>query len=129
MKHDSSPAQSIDEYIARCPSAVRETLQQMRTTIAQAAPGTREAIKYGLPTFVAHGSLVHFGAFQKHIGFYAMPTGHAKFERELSAYKSGKGSVQFPLDQPMPLSLIRKMVKFRVEEDATTARGRKRSGR
>jgi uncharacterized protein YdhG (YjbR/CyaY superfamily) len=121
MKSDPDAPQTIDEYIAEFPKAVQAILQQVRTTVAKAAPTAKEAIKYRLPTFVQNGNLVHFGAFQKHIGFYAMPTGHAKFQRELSAYESGKGSVQFPLEKPIPYPLISKIVKFRVREDAEKA--------
>jgi uncharacterized protein YdhG (YjbR/CyaY superfamily) len=125
MKADTNEPKNIDEYIAGLPNEVGAILQKIRTTIAKAAPKAKVAIKYRLPTFVQNGNLVHFGAFQKHIGFYAMPTGHAKFQRELSAYESGKGSVQFPLDQPIPYTLIRKIVKFRVQEDAQKHAARK----
>jgi uncharacterized protein YdhG (YjbR/CyaY superfamily) len=126
MKSNQVVPQSIDDYIAGFPDEVQAILEKIRATIAKAAPNAKEAIKYRLPTFVLNSNLVHFGAFQKHIGFYAMPTGHSKFQRELSVYESGKGSVQFPLDQPIPYSLIRKIVKFRVLEDAERAPGRKK---
>lgn len=117
MKTKPAPPQTIDAYIAMFPASVRAMLQKVRTTIRKAAPGAEEAIKYQLPTFVLHGNLVHFGAFKEHIGFYAMPTGNAQFQAELSAYESGKGSVRFPLNQPIPLGLISKIVKFRVQEN------------
>ena len=120
MKPDPRPPADIDAYIAGFPPAVQRVLQQVRATIAAAAPGARETIKYRLPTFVQDGILVHFGAFKTHIGLYALPTAHAKFQRELAGYRSGKGSVQFPLDQPMPLALITRMVQFRVREDRRT---------
>jgi uncharacterized protein YdhG (YjbR/CyaY superfamily) len=128
MKSDSAAPKDIDDYVAGFPEDVQTILQKVRTTIAKAAPSAKEAIKYRLPTFVLNSNLVHFGAFQKHLGFYAMPTGHAKFQRELSAYQSGKGSVQFPLDKPIPYSLISRIVKFRVQEDSagTGARTKKR---
>jgi uncharacterized protein YdhG (YjbR/CyaY superfamily) len=125
MKADQTIPGDIDAYIAGFPAEVQPILQNIRRTIAKAAPEAREAIKYRLPTFVMNGNLVHFGAFQSHIGFYAMPTGHARFRRELSAYESGKGSVQFPLNKAMPFSLISKIVKFRVREDAAMAAARK----
>lgn len=120
--------QTIDDYIAGYEPEVRAILQKVRITVAKAAPGATEAIKYRLPTFILHGNLIHFGAFQNHIGFYALPSGHAKFRRELAAYASGKGSVQFPLDQPMPYALITQIVKFRVEENlGKAAKKRKRA--
>ncbi|MFN0014707.1 MAG: iron chaperone [Saprospiraceae bacterium] len=107
---------TIDEYIANYPEHVRGILEQVRQTIRSAAPNATEAIRYGIPTFVQSGSLVHFAAFKNHIGFYATPTGHAAFQAALATFKQGKGSVQFPLSQPMPLELIGKIVRFRVEE-------------
>jgi len=112
-------ANSITEYIATFPKDVQKILEQVRYTIKKAAPGAEETISYGIPTFTFNGkNLVHFAAFKNHIGFYATPTGHKEFEKELSIYKQGKGSVQFPLDKPMPLSLITKIVKFRVKENS-----------
>ncbi len=109
---------NIDEYIAGFPKEVQATLEQVRSTIKAAAPDATEAISYALPTFKLNGSnLVHFAAFKNHIGFYATPTGHEAFAKELAIYKQGKGSVQFPLDEPMPLDLIARIVKFRMEEN------------
>lgn len=110
-------ATSIDEYIAGFPKQIQALLQEVRETIKKAAPNAEETISYAIPTFKLNGNLVHFAAFKSHIGFYATPTGHEAFEKELSVYKQGKGSVQFPLDKPMPLSLITKIVKFRVEKN------------
>lgn len=108
---------NIDAYITGFPEGVQQTLQQVRATIKAAAPAANEAISYGIPTFKLTGkNLVHFAAFKTHIGFYATPTGHEAFAEELSKYKQGKGSVQFPLDQPMPLELITRIVQFRVQE-------------
>lgn len=121
MKSAPRPVSDIDAYIAAQPAAVRPILQKVRATIAAAAPGASETIKYGLPTFVLHSNLVHFGAFQKHIGFYATPTGHTEFAREFAAYESGKGSVQFPLAQPIPYDLIARIVAFRVQENTSKA--------
>ncbi|MCB0522734.1 MAG: DUF1801 domain-containing protein [Lewinellaceae bacterium] len=105
---------SIEQYIAGFPVDVQNTLQQVRATIRAAAPGATEDIRYGIPTFRLNGkNLVHFAAFKNHIGFYATPTGHQAFAGELSKYKQGKGSVQFPLDQPMPLELIGRIVQHR----------------
>jgi len=108
---------NIDQYIASFPSSVQEKLQSLRQTIQAAAPQATEAISYQLPTFKLKGNLVHFAAFKNHIGFYPAPSGIAAFEPELTQYKHAKGSVQFPLDQPLPLKLIAKIVKFRVKEN------------
>jgi uncharacterized protein YdhG (YjbR/CyaY superfamily) len=117
MKTDQTTPKTIDDYIAGFPPDVRVILQKLRATIRKAAPGAEEAIKYRLPTFVLSGNLVHFGAFKKHIGFYATPTGNKQFREEVSAYEGAKGSVQFSLDKPIPYGLVSKMVKFRVKEN------------
>src|SRR5674476_1509434 len=96
---------SIDEYIGTFPQEIQTLLEQVRATIRQAAPEAEEAIKYAMPTFVLNGNLVHFAAFKNHIGFYPVPSGIEAFKKELSVYKGAKGSVQFPLDQPMPCLL------------------------
>ena len=107
----------IDEYIAIQIPEVQILLEQMRQTIKKAAPEAEEVISYNMPAFKYHGMLVYFAAYKNHIGFYATPTGHSEFEKELSVYKQGKGSVQFPLTQPLPLDLIIRIVKFRVKEN------------
>lgn len=125
MKPDQGPPKNIDEYVAGFPRDVQEILNQVRATISKAAPEAEETIKYGIPTFVLHGNLVHFAAFKHHIGFYPTPSGIEAFRKELSRYESAKGSVQFPIDQPMPLTLIAKIVSFRVKEArAKSARGK-----
>lgn len=110
-------AETIDDYIKDFPKEVQKVLEQVRKTVRKAAPNAVEAIKYGIPTFVLGGNLVHFGAFKTHIGFYAAPTAHEAFAKELSKYKQGKGSVQFPLDEPMPLDLITEITRFRVKQN------------
>ena len=100
MKANQSLPESIDEYIAGFPESVQHVLEQIRAVIKAAAPDAQEAIKYRLPTFVLNGNLVHFGAFNKHIGFYPTPSGIEEFKDELSVYENAKGSVQFPLDKP-----------------------------
>jgi uncharacterized protein YdhG (YjbR/CyaY superfamily) len=122
----SAKPANINEYIAGYPPPVQAILQEMRETIQAAAPDAGEAISYGIPTFKLNGNLVHFAAFQNHIGFYATPTGHEAFEKELSVYKQGKGSVQFPLGEPLPLPLIRKIVKFRVKQNTERADAKKK---
>jgi uncharacterized protein YdhG (YjbR/CyaY superfamily) len=119
---------NIDEYIARFPPAVQEILRKIRRTIQRAAPGAVEAIKYQIPTFVLNGNLVHFAAHKDHIGFYALPTGHKRFEDELSGYKTGKGSVQFPFDKPMPFGLIARIVKYRAAENRANSAAKKKRG-
>ncbi|HTI07236.1 MAG TPA: DUF1801 domain-containing protein [Puia sp.] len=110
-------AGSIDEYIADFPNEIQQLLQQMRSTIRKSAPNAEEAIKYAMPTFVLNGNLVHFAAFKNHIGFYPAPTGIEAFKKELAAYKGSKGAIQFPLDRPLPLALISRIVKFRVKKN------------
>jgi len=117
---------SIDEYIGTFPQEIQILLEQVRTTIKQAAPEAEEAIKYAMPTFVLNGNLVHFAAFKNHIGFYPVPSGIEAFKKELSVYKGAKGSVQFPLDKPMPLKLISEIVKFRVNENLLKAKAKRR---
>lgn len=117
--------QTIDDYIEQAPEDVQDILQTLRRVIQEEAPDAKEAIKYQLPTFVLNGNLVHFAAFKHHIGFYPVPSGITAFQQELSAYKQGKGSVQFPLDQPMPYELIRRIVRFRVAENLKQAQAKK----
>ena len=107
----------IDSYIAEQAAEVRERLEQIRQAVKITAPNAEEVISYGMPAFKYHGMLVYFAAFKNHIGFYALPSGNEAFQKELSAYKQGKGSIQFPLDKPVPLALIKKIVKFRVKEN------------
>ena len=121
MADNKTAPKNIDEYIANFPKDVQIILQEIRAVIHQAAPDTEETISYQMPTFKLRGNLVHFAAFQNHIGFYPVPTGIEAFKEELSVYKGGKGSVQFPLDKPMPLDLIRKIVKFRAAENLKKA--------
>ncbi len=114
---------TIDEYIAGFPKDIQSKLQALRTTIRQAAPEAEEALSYQMPTFKLAGkNLVHFAAFKNHIGFYPAPSGIEAFKKELSVYKTSKGAVQFPLDQPLPLKLITRIVKFRVKENLAKAR-------
>lgn len=130
MKSESPPT-SIDAYISGFPEHVQEILQKIRRIISDAAPDAEEAIKYQIPTFVLGGNLVHFAAFAKHIGFYPTPSGIEQFQDALSAYNSAKGSVQFPLDAPIPYNLIKRIVEFRVKENrgkiSSKSKGRKGS--
>jgi uncharacterized protein YdhG (YjbR/CyaY superfamily) len=117
---------TIDEYIGAQPARTQKVLRSIRAAIRKAAPGATETINYGIPTFQLSGNLVHFAAFDKHIGFYPTPSGINAFKRELSRFVAAKGSVQFPLDQPMPLDLISRIVKFRVKEQVPLAGKKKR---
>jgi uncharacterized protein YdhG (YjbR/CyaY superfamily) len=109
--------ESIDEYISSFPEETRKKLTEMRKAIRQEAPQATEKISYQIPTFYLNGNLVHFAGYAKHIGFYPTSSGIRAFESELSRYKHAKGSVQFPLEKPLPIALIRKIVKFRVEQN------------
>ena len=117
---------NIDEYISGFPKDVQKILQEVRSVIRKAAPQAAEAIKYRMPTFVLNGNLVHFAGYKNHIGFYPVPSGIEAFKKELSVYKGGKGSVQFPLDEPMPLALISRIVKFRVKKNLEKPKLRKK---
>jgi uncharacterized protein YdhG (YjbR/CyaY superfamily) len=110
---------NVDEYIKSFPQETQELLKKIRAAIKKAAPGAEEGIGYGMPAYTTNDRpLVYFAGFSKHIGFYATPSGHSEFSAELSRYKQGKGSVQFPLDKPLPLDLIARITKFRVKENS-----------
>jgi uncharacterized protein YdhG (YjbR/CyaY superfamily) len=121
MPANQAAPKTIDDYIAGFPGDVQEILQQIRLTIRQAAPDAEEKISYQMPAFTLKGNLVYFGAFKNHIGFYPIPSGIEEFKEELSVYEQGKGSVQFPLDKPIPYDLISRIVKFRVRENLAKA--------
>lgn len=109
---------TIDEYIVTFPKDIQDILGKIREIIKKAAPQAQESINYGMPAYKLNKKpLVYFAAFSKHIGFYATPSGHEAFKEDLSKYKQGKGSVQFPLDQPIPFELIERIVEFRVKEN------------
>jgi uncharacterized protein YdhG (YjbR/CyaY superfamily) len=120
---DSSQPQptTIDDYIAAYPEDIQARLRAMRETIRAAAPAAQEKISYGMPTFVYNGALVYFGVSKNHIGFYPTPNGIEAFQEELAPYKSGKGSAQFPHDQPLPLDLVTKITQYRMAENAAKA--------
>ena len=107
---------TIDEYIYQFPFEVQEKLQLLRDSIRRIVPNAREKMSYGIPTFALEKNLVHFAAFKNHIGFYALPTSNEMFAEELSKYKTGKGSIQFPITEELPLDLIEKLVRFRISE-------------
>ncbi|MCX7922570.1 MAG: DUF1801 domain-containing protein [Clostridia bacterium] len=116
--------ESIDEYISKFPPDIQQILNTLRKVIKEAAPDAEEKISYQMPTFALHGNLVHFAAFKNHIGFYPAPSGISAFKNELSQYKGAKGSVQFPLEKPIPYELVSKIVKFRVAENIKQAEGK-----
>ncbi|MGZ5424499.1 MAG: iron chaperone [Candidatus Aminicenantales bacterium] len=122
MKDRNDTARSIEEYISAFPDATRRILDEMRATIRAAAPGAEEKISYQMPAFYLQGNLVYFAAFKKHIGFYPTSSGVEAFKRELAPYEVSKGTIRFPLDRPLPLKLISRIVKFRVAENLKNAR-------
>jgi uncharacterized protein YdhG (YjbR/CyaY superfamily) len=111
----------IDEYIATCPKEVQRRLQELRRTIREAAPDAEEAISYQMPTFKLHGNLVHFAAFKNHISLFPAGANLGSLEKQLAPYRTGKGTLQFPLDKPLPLALVKRIVKQRVKESAARA--------
>ncbi|MDY0235240.1 MAG: DUF1801 domain-containing protein [Gudongella sp.] len=117
MEDDKFIIKTIDRYIIQFPNEIQVILQELRAVIKEVAPEAKEKISYKIPTFYLNGNLVYFAAYKNHIGFYPTPGGIDAFENELSAYKRAKGSVQFPIDKPLPLDLIRKIVLYRVEDN------------
>ena len=117
MKNNRVGFGSIDEYIATFPEEIQKILEELRATIKAAAPEAEEKISYQIPTFALKGNLVHFAAFKNHIGFYPTSSGTQAFKKELSIYDGAKGTVRFPINKPLPLKLISKIVKFRVAEN------------
>lgn len=121
MEENKTTINTIDEYILQFPSEVQVILRELRQVIKETAPEAEEKISYQMPTFYFHGNLVHFAKHKNHIGFYPTPTGIEAFKKELSVYKGAKGSVQFPMDKPLPLELIREIVKYRIDENQRKA--------
>jgi uncharacterized protein YdhG (YjbR/CyaY superfamily) len=121
MDTDKVPFSTIDEYIATFPEEIQAILQEIRDTIRAAAPDAEEKISYQMPTFFLKGNLVHFAAFKNHIGFYPTPGGVEVLKEEIARYQAAKGSIRFPLAEPMPLDLITRIVKMRVAENLQKA--------
>lgn len=118
MKASKDQFKTMDEYIAEFPKDVRDVLEELRRVIRESAPEAEETISYGIPTFDLNGRhLVHFAAYKNHVGFYPTSSGIKAFKKELSPFKTSKGTVQFPLDKPIPFDLVKKIVKFRVKEN------------
>jgi uncharacterized protein YdhG (YjbR/CyaY superfamily) len=116
----------IDSYIASCPEEIRKLLEQMRFTIRKAAPDAKETISYGMPAFAQNGILVYFAAFKNHIGFYPTASGIEAFKNDLSLFEGSKGAVRFPLDKPLPLDLISRIVKFRIKQNLEKVKTKER---
>ena len=121
MEAASVKFKSVDDYILSFPPGTQILLQQMREAIKKAAPAAEETISYNMPAFKHNGMLVWYAGYKNHIGFYPKPSGLEAFKKELSKYKSSKGAVQFPVDEPLPLALVGKIVKFRVKENSKKA--------
>ena len=128
MENKTPGFATIDDYIASFPPEIQEKLQGLRAVIREAAPQATEKISYQMPTFCLYGNLVHFAAFKNHIGFYPTPQGIEAFNEDLAAYRGAKGSVQFPLNQPLPLDLVRRIVEYRVAQNLQLAAAKKRKG-
>ncbi|MEK4509013.1 iron chaperone [Paenibacillus sp. FSL K6-2524] len=126
MEDNQVTCESIDEYIRKFTPEVQTILESLRKVIKESAPGAEEKMSYQMPTFALHGNLVHFAAYKNHIGFYPTPSGIDAFREELAEYKGAKGSVQFPLEKPLPYELISKIVKFRVDENIKLAEEKKK---
>ena len=127
MKKKTTPPATVDEYIVASIKEAQPLLKQIRKAIKAAAPKAEESISYGMAAYKYMGRpLVYFAGYENHIGFYATPTGHEAFKKDLSIYKTGKGSVQFPIDEKLPLSLIDKIVKYRVKENEEKAAVKKK---
>ncbi|MGZ3931389.1 MAG: iron chaperone [Bacteroidia bacterium] len=118
-------AESVDAYIRTFPAATQKLLKQIRVTIKKAAPKAEELISYRMPAYKLNGMLVYFAGYEHHIGFYPTASGVQQFRKEIAAYKSSKGAVQFPLDKPLPLALITRIVKFRVAENLQKVKEKK----
>jgi uncharacterized protein YdhG (YjbR/CyaY superfamily) len=121
--------ESIDDYIRQFPEPIQKKLTELRNAIKQSTPDAQEKISYQMPTFYLNGNLVHFAAHTKHIGFYPTSSGIAKFRSDLAKYKNSKGSVQFPLEEPLPIGLIKRIVKYRVDENTKKNRKTRNSNR
>ena len=121
MQNETTKPDSIDSYISGFPEEIQALLQQVRATIRAAAPEATEAISYQMPTFKLQGNLIHYAAFKKHIGLYPGSSGTAAFQKELAAYDVSKGTIRFPYGQPIPLELIDRITRFRVQENLERA--------
>lgn len=126
MKSNQTAPTTIDEYTALFPPDVRAILERLRATIRQAAPEAKEKISYGIPTFTLHGNLIHFAAYKNHIGLYPGATAIERFQDALAPYETSKGTIRFPLDAPLPLELIKRIVEDRVQENEKAAQAKQK---
>jgi uncharacterized protein YdhG (YjbR/CyaY superfamily) len=126
MKPKPAQPTTVDAYIAGYPQDIQTILKKVRTTVKKVAPKAGEAIKYGMPTYTQDGNVLSFGAYKTHIGMYPIPAGDDKFQKDIAPYKSSKSTLKFPLDEPMPLALITKVVKFRVKEHLANVKAKKK---
>jgi uncharacterized protein YdhG (YjbR/CyaY superfamily) len=124
MKASSTKFKTVDEYLSAFPADIKAILKEFRKTIKQAAPQAEELISYNIPAFTLQGRLVYYAAFKNHIGFYPVSSAIKTFQKELSGYKTSKGTIQFPVDKPIPLGLITRIVKFRVKENLEKAKAK-----
>jgi uncharacterized protein YdhG (YjbR/CyaY superfamily) len=130
MDKRTKPPATVDEYIKRSPAEVQTALQKLRQTIKTTAPKAEEVISYAIPGYKYHGMLIFFAAFKNHISVYPAPRGNEKFEKELSSYKGGKGTIQFPIGNPIPYDLVTRIIKFRMKEnEERTAAKNKKTGK
>ncbi len=128
MNNAPSKPKTIDEYRKRFPAEIQAIIKNLREVIKAAAPGAREAISYGMPAFMLNGrGLIYFGVYKKHIGMYPVPRGSAALKKQLAGYRTGKGTLQFPLDKPMPYNLIGRIAKARMEEEVSRRAKNRRS--
>ncbi|MBA4384083.1 MAG: hypothetical protein C0410_05050 [Anaerolinea sp.] len=125
MEKGKEIAVSIDQYISEAPQEVQQKLRELRAVIKAEVPDAEERIAYGMPTFSQNGNLVHFAAFKNHIGFFPTPSGVENFTNELAKYKTSKGTVQFPLDEEIPMDLVREIVRFRLKENLAKSKKKK----
>jgi uncharacterized protein YdhG (YjbR/CyaY superfamily) len=123
---DKLDYQNIDDYINKAPQEVQQKLRDLRVVIKAEVPDAQERIAYGMPTFSQNGNLVHFAAFKNHIGFFPAPSGIENFKDELARYKTSKGTVQFPLDEEIPMDLVREIVRFRLKENLAKAAAKRK---
>jgi uncharacterized protein YdhG (YjbR/CyaY superfamily) len=126
MNSTIPPAKTVDEYIQRYPATVRPVLQKIRKTIKKTAPAAKEVISYNIPGYMYHGVLIYFAAFKNHISVYPAPRDSAAFKKELSVYKGGKGTVQFPIGEPVPFDLITRISQFRMKDNEARVAARKK---
>jgi uncharacterized protein YdhG (YjbR/CyaY superfamily) len=126
MKATSTKFKTVDEYLSALPANTKGILEAVRKTIKQAAPQAEELISYNMPAFTLHGRLVYYAAFKNHVGFYPVSSAIKAFQKELSDYKTSKGTIQFPIERPIPYGVITKIVKFRVRENLEKAKVKKK---